>query len=265
MAHKMGLAQFTLGTTTIPTTITYLNNTETARSGSNTITASNSFNGFTPFNNSGTYLYLIHPAASTSLNSNTGTDQWDLALTYNLTTGSTSTQTAYSRRHNWPATTDATWNYDYQGREYSLTIPVTGTYKLECWGAQGGNTTGKWNNETAKYYGGYGGYSVGTVSLNANTVLFISAGSQGELDPSAEFIDKRTFNGGGIHGGGNREKGDNNGGGGATHIATVSGLLRTLSSQISKILIVAGGGGGSYGYWGTDNKNTGQDGGGIKW
>ena len=46
---------------------------------------------------------------------------------------------------------DNTWNFDYTGGEQTFTAPVSGTYKLETWGAQGGSA-----NET--YYGGYGGY-----------------------------------------------------------------------------------------------------------
>ena len=51
-----------------------------------------------------------------------------------------------------------------------------------------------------------------------------------------------TFTNGGYNGGGQANYGAGTGGG-ATHIAKVSGLLSTLSSQTGNILIVAGGGG----------------------
>ena len=58
------------------------------------------------------------------------------------------------------------WNYDYTGGEQTFTVPTTGTYKLETWGAQGYSV-----NST--YFGGYGGYSVGFVQLKNNTNLYI--------------------------------------------------------------------------------------------
>lgn len=50
-------------------------------------------------------------------------------------------------------------------------------------------------------------------------------------------------------------------GGGATHIAKVTGLLSTLSSNLSDILVVAGGGGG--GLISNETPTTGANGGGI--
>lgn len=55
-------------------------------------------------------------------------------------------------------------------------------------------------------------------------------------------------------------------GGGATHIATTSGLLNTLSSKTASVLIVAGGGGGAV-EWHHDNFHqyaTGGAGGGLE-
>lgn len=50
--------------------------------------------------------------------------------------------------------------------------PATGTYTLQVWGAQGGsyNTT---------YYGGKGGYSIGTISLSQGDKLTVNVGGQG--------------------------------------------------------------------------------------
>ena len=56
---------------------------------------------------------------------------------------------------------------------------------------------------------------------------------------------------GGYNGGGYGYQTTNlyaSGGGGATHIATKSGLLSTLSDSLDSILIVSGGGSGAYGY-----------------
>ena len=112
------------------------------------------------------------------------------------------------------------FEYDYTGSVQTFTAPVSGTYQLEVWGAQGGSS------------GGVGGYSIGTVYLTENQVLYINVGGAGNGTK------------GGYNGGGTALTGGY-GGGGATHIATKSGLLSTLSSNIDNVLIVAGGGGGN--------------------
>ena len=109
------------------------------------------------------------------------------------------------------------FNFDYTGSEQTFTAPISGTYKLETWGAQG----------SSNWYGagGYGGYSVGDISLNANIELFINVGG------------KKGYNGG------NYMSGVEAPGGGATHISTITGLLSNLENFKSNILIVSGGGG----------------------
>ena len=134
--------------------------------------------------------------------------------------------------------------FDYTGEEQMFTVPHTGYYKLEVWGAQGGSAN-------TNYSGGYGGYSNGSVYLEEGTVLYINVGGQGE-----------NYNGG-YNGGAKSGNTTYNGGGGggATHIATESGLLSTLSSKVSSILIVSGGGGGAV--VGGNNSSSGGNGGGF--
>ena len=118
--------------------------------------------------------------------------------------------------------------YDNINGEQSFTAPLSGYYKLEVWGAQGGSYD-------TSCYGGYGGYSAGTVYLNKNDVLRVYVGGTA------------TSSVGGYNGGGTGSSAVGiSGGGGATHIATSSGLLSTLSENRGSILIVAGGGGGSF-------------------
>ena len=131
------------------------------------------------------------------------------------------------------------WNYDYTGGEQTFTTPVSGTYKLETWGAQGGSI-----NET--YYGGYGAYSFGNIKISQNNKLYINVGGQG------------TVSQGGYNGGGSTDY-SGGGGGGATHIALESGKLSILENKKNYILIVAGGGGGS----GAFNNYVGGAGGGY--
>ena len=90
-----------------------------------------------------------------------------------------------------------------------------------------------------------GGYSVGTLNLLSNTILYVVVGGKGADGVShatENSINKGGYNGGG----GGRQTSDDSGGagGGATHIATKNGMLSSLSSYKSDILIVAGGGGG---------------------
>ena len=121
-------------------------------------------------------------------------------------------------------------------QEYTYTVPYTGDYKLETWGAQGGGN--------ASYAGGYGGYASGNISLTKGQILYLNVGGTNSGTT------------GGYNGGGTALTGGT-GGGGATHIATKSGLLSSLSSDLSSILMVSGGGGGK------GNTGAGGNAGGI--
>ena len=61
-------------------------------------------------------------------------------------------------------------NCPYAGAKGTITLPK-GVYKLECWGAQGGNH--------GSYKGGNGGYSVGLLKLDRTTTLYTYTGGQG--------------------------------------------------------------------------------------
>lgn len=125
-------------------------------------------------------------------------------------------------------------NFDYTGAVQSVTLPK-GTYKLECWGAQGGN--GCTDNS---YTGGKGGYSIGTISLNTKITLYIYVGGRGV---SSEASGSGAIRAGGFNGGGS-------GGGGATDI-------RINQDSFYARVIVAGGGGGASDDW------NGGSGGGV--
>ena len=133
--------------------------------------------------------------------------------------------------------------FAYTGEEQIFTTPVAGTYKLETWGAQGGSYS--------TYLGGYGGYSVGTIELEKNKILYIYVGGKGLCNYIAGNL--ATNVGAGYNGGGAGTTGGDNsyascggGGGGATHIAMKSGFLSTLENYKDTILIVSGGGGGAF-------------------
>ncbi|MDY3801597.1 MAG: glycine-rich protein [Bacilli bacterium] len=147
------------------------------------------------------------------------------------------------------------WDFDYKGKEEEFTIPETGTYKIETWGAQGGY-------EYNEFYGGYGGYSRGEIELTENQKLHINVGGMGK---NVRMLEKTTVDGG-YNGGGIAKSNLNfvtesyySSGGGATHIATSTGLLSQLESVKNNILIVAAGGGGG-GVFHSDPKQGGYGG-----
>ena len=133
-------------------------------------------------------------------------------------------------------------NFDYTGNESSYKTPCTGIYKLEVWGSSGFGMTSIIAN--TPYQGGYGGYSTGDINLNLNQNLYINVGGSGSGVCNEQYC-SGGYNGGGRGAGSSGAALVYSGpGGGATHIATVSGLLSSLKSNPSAILIVAGGGGG---------------------
>jgi len=65
------------------------------------------------------------------------------------------------------------FNVQTQGVQ-EWTVPETGTYKIEVWGAEGGDGT------NATYcYGGKGGYAYGNKTLSVGDILYIRVGQQG--------------------------------------------------------------------------------------
>ena len=139
---------------------------------------------------------------------------------------------------------------DGEGQVQTFEVPHDGTYKLEVWGASGGNATGY----EGLYSGGNGGYATGEITLIENDNLYVVVGGGGNnitgLDTTATV--GNSYNGGGgtakqyISGG---SKHGASGGGGATHIAKVTGILSSIGYTEfvtnKKGLIVAAGGGGA--------------------
>lgn len=156
-------------------------------------------------------------------------------------------------------------NFDYTGSVQTATL-TPGTYKLECWGAQGGNS----NQSNGTYgNGGKGGYSTGILNVSTNTTIYITVGGQGQNG----ILNTRTaggFNGGG-DGYGTNNFGVGGGGGGASDISLMSPVfshssyfinnIRDTNSLLSRIIVA--GGGGSAGYDVSNNAANGGAGGGT--
>ena len=157
-------------------------------------------------------------------------------------------------------------NFDYTGSVQTATL-TPGAYKLECWGAQGGNS----NQSNGTYgNGGKGGYSTGILNVSTNTTIYITVGGQGQNG----ILNTRTaggFNGGG-DGYGTNNSGVGGGGGGASDISLMSPVfshssyfinnIRDTNSLLSRIIVA--GGGGSAGYDVRNNAANGGAGGGTK-
>lgn len=144
--------------------------------------------------------------------------------------------------------------FAYTGSVEEFIVPVSGNYKLEVWGAQGGNGSLNKVSTQTEAKGGKGGYSQGTVNLTKGTNLYIYVGGQGQSVTSGGA----GFNGGGsvVNCGNSMQHG---GGGGATDI-------RIGEDSLYHRVIVAGGGGGAPGLNdGTPDGNVnGGSGGGIE-
>lgn len=138
-------------------------------------------------------------------------------------------------------------NFEYSGAVQKISLPP-GRYKLEVWGAQGGN------NYSSTLYGsgGKGGYSVGEISLNKNieqeTELFVYVGGSGKTGTSTTQYD------GGFNGGGKSVSYAGSGGGASD--------IRIGTDSLFARVIVAGGGGGAQGRSSTTYKASGGAGGG---
>ena len=121
------------------------------------------------------------------------------------------------------ASANDNWTYSYLGNVQIFTVPCTGSYNLEAWGASG---------YTYNNYSGYGAYTSGVVNLVKDQKIYVYVGGAGSTATSG--IIPGGYNGGGSSAG----YSDNNqgSGGGATD-------FRLDSTVNSRIMVAAGGGG----------------------
>ena len=171
---------------------------------------------------------------------------WDLGAVGASVTLSAS-KTAYAQ---WVLAVD---EFAYTGNIQPFTARITGTYKLDVWGASGGSAI-----DGDHEHGGLGGHSTGTIDLEQGQTIYIVVGEKGTYSGYANLgvytYESTGYNGGGS---GNNYAG---GGGGATHIATTNrGMLADYEEYQSEVLIVAGGGGGN-----SNGDSQGGSGGGLE-
>lgn len=271
MAHSMGLAVLNLKSKEVPVKRTFTTNnytyyfpklegrvttkpatTEyTDATEKMTIGVSKIFEGNIPYLASSTesrYMQIVKPvtdvafkAAETSVDKR---DSWGILEkdknTFNVAKNSVSAKdiTADAEFYNFSR------YYTLKKEVETFTAPEDGDCKLECWGANGGSTTGKG-----------GGYTYGSLkNVAKGKQLFVCVGGKGQDQLSAWNVAQGGYNGGGTGGYGYAVPGGG-GGGGATHIALATGLLtQFVDTYSSQLLMVAGGAAGCS--WGTGDSRA---------
>ena len=197
--------------------------------GTETLRASNNFDGNKPYivssENKCLQIIPLNQATSFKAKDQDGSPRtaWGYDKEYSVTPNNSS-----------PAVTDITVDaeyyklahlFEYKGSTESFTVPVDGTYTLECWGAG-----------VSK-----GGKSQGDYQTQKNQILYICVGGMGTLH-NGEAPGVGGYNGGGNGGTGEGYIGGS-GGSGATHICLQDGILKDLKDAYDKnqLLMVAGG------------------------
>ena len=150
--------------------------------------------------------------------------------------------------------------YSYTGSVQTFVAPVTGTYKIELWGAQGGSMTGTGYRSDGSsrgeltYIGGKGAYTTGTISFRKGTSIYLYIGGKGNCTGGATS----GYNGGGTLSSGQCTYGAP--GGGATDIRLTDGVWDNFNSLKSRIMVAAGGGGANFRNQGFGEGNGGDGG-----
>ena len=161
---------------------------------------------------------------------------------------------------------ETTWTYGYSGNYQKFVVPVSGTYRMQLYGASGGAS-----HYSLKNYEGKGAYTEGNIYLKEGTTLYVYVGGKGGdgYATSSGWTGYSTYySKGGYNGGGNGTYYNNsnwgNGGGGATDVRLVNGSVFGFDSLKSRIMVAGGGGGfGSILSGSTQELHYGGDGGGL--
>ena len=256
MAHSMGLAVLNLKSKDVPVKRTFKTNnftyyypelegrvtTEPAASeytdatAKQSVEASSEFKGNIPFMAQTTdkrYVQIVKPNVAATFKAADETNKprtaWGSLKSYSFNVDKNQVVAK-------DITSDADFYYlarlfSFKGSTESFTVPVDGTYTLECWGA--GPTQG--------------GKSEGNYQAQKNQILYICVGGRG-TNGSKSVVGVGGYNGGG-NGGWSPGYTNGGGGSGATHICQQDGLLKDLKTAYdnNQLLMVAGGQGGNIG------------------
>ena len=241
MAHTMGLTSVTMASQMVPKVL-YLNanGTENYRTTeTQSVVTSNNFTGNLPCAISNKHYFVVRPSTNTTFRATADSklNEWTEDITANVAASAYTNYTASSpvitRNYIYRG-----WVYDYTGGGQSFTVPATGNYTLECWGAQGGSMNG--------WTGGKGAYTKGTVLLNSQTTLYVFVGATGSSEDCV--IDNWHFCPVSFNGSGSSEFRYGRPGGGATDfrleaVSATTADWMNFNSLRSRIMVAAGGGG----------------------
>jgi prepilin-type N-terminal cleavage/methylation domain-containing protein len=152
-----------------------------------------------------------------------------------------------------------------KSRAQEWKVPKTGRYKIEVWGANGGD--GQLSTVHGLYKGGTGGYASGTVKLTKGTIIYLKAGGRGRdkgYDDDGNVTD--SFNGGGLSQGTHSSKGEgysdgpwyfrSGEGGGASDVRI------SINSLYARVIVAGGGGGAGVYNWPSNSAYIGNGGNG---
>lgn len=148
-----------------------------------------------------------------------------------------------------------THNFDYTGNVQNITLPP-GSYKLQCWGAQGGSNAADATYGITAQAGGKGGYSEGILTIAEQLTLYAFVGGQGGSSGNGGWNCGGSSTGQGSVTDGNIVKTSRFAcGGGATDFALVTSTMtyssgrnnRSSASLLSRIIVAGAGSGGSMG------------------
>ena len=160
-------------------------------------------------------------------------------------------------------TNNRVYEFNYTGSPQTFTAPMNANYRIELWGAAGGdNQNPVGSKQNVGSHAGLGAYTAGTIDLSLGEELYVYVGEAGKYGSGSNPYGGKpgTFNGGGH--GGNSSSGS---GGGATDVRLINGAWNNQESLISRIMVAAAGGGADNGggtFHGSDD-GSGGPGGGI--
>ena len=266
MTHRMSLAKIVLQTESVPENLVFDGRTNVSTSGSSvSVTPVAAFStaspNVTPYHDAGTdnYYYIMHyngiPQVADGSASGTAKHlKWaDSPITIRNSSGSGLGMGKYKEVVVRSRAASRGWvsyqvNYPYNAEKKAMAFTplVDGTYRFECWGAQGGG-----HDALAPY--GKGAYTKGEMAVTTAQTLYVYVGEYGgdEVYSNSAPSSTRTWNGGG---GSSRlmydppRKTENHAGGGATDIRTASGNWN--ANLGTRIMVAGGGGGASHGGFG---------------
>ena len=254
MEHSMGLAVLNLKSRDIAKTRRFKNNSYTYYypnltgrvttkptkdtdytddTATESVSASTAFSGNIPYKTStaNRYLQIVKPSTDISFKASDESGKprsaWGTLTSYTFNVAKNAVRSKEIK-------TDA--DFYYLARVYtctqrveSFTAPVSGKYKLECWGASGASIY----PNVSYLKPGLGGYSIGYLNSTPNENFYVCVGSSGAYG-SYSYNNDLGYS---LRAG--------SPGGGATHISINSGgELKNFSSHSTDVLLVAGGGGG---------------------